>query len=539
MGSFPRSPHDLGRNFWVMPDENRPRAKQIQRLAKKGRGERGMFDIRNYRHMDVVVGAGLGGGSLIYANVFLEPPTEIFDKRWPTTAKKDQLQYYYGVAKEVLGARPIPTWKNDQDRRFIQRTKTFQDAAREMKRDSELLDLMVFFGNDFDDPAPIGHQSLNRHGALQTSCVYCAECDIGCNYHSKNTLDLNYLHVAEHEHDAIVKVEHLVQKIVPVDERDADDNSANGQFGYRIYFQDLKSGEKTSVLSQRVVLSAGTLGSTEMLLRCRDVFNTLPNISKRLGQNFSGNGDFLSFVLETEKPINPNYGPVITQRIDFNLFDKFIADHAFIMEDASYPAIGAWLAEGLKPRVLWGSAVWRALRGAFKRWLAGRHYGSITYGIRDLLGNDISYHTGLPLCMGYDKSDGVMTLDDHNEIDIDWPYKNSMALYDGILGAAREFGQKVGAKETIPLLTWLWPARKNITVHALGGCIIGETDEKGVTSSHRDSFGQVFNYEGLYVADGAICPTAVGANPTATISALSEMVAEGITGIKPDADLKG
>ena len=83
-----------------------------------------------------------------------------------------------GVAKEVLGARPIPTWKNDQDRRFIQRTKTFQDAAREMKRDSELLDLMVFFGNDFDDPAPIGHQSLNRHGALQTSCVYCAECDI-------------------------------------------------------------------------------------------------------------------------------------------------------------------------------------------------------------------------------------------------------------------------------------------------------------------------------------------------------------------------
>jgi len=141
--------------------------------------------------------------------------------------------------------------------------------------------------------------------------------------------------------------------------------------------------------------------------------------------------------------------------------------------------------------------------------------------------------------MGYDKSDGVMTLDDHNEIDIDWPYKNSMALYDGILGAAREFGQKVGAKETIPLLTWLWPARKNITVHALGGCIIGETDEKGVTSSHRDSFGQVFNYEGLYVADGAICPTAVGANPTATISALSEMVAEGITGIKPDADLKG
>ncbi len=82
-----------------------------------------------------------------------------------------------------------------------------------------------------------------------------------------------------------------------------------------------------------------------------------------------------------------------------------------------------------------------------------------------------------------------------------------------------------------------WPSRNNITVHALGGCILGDDDSSGVSSAERRRFGQVFHYQGLYVADGALLPSAVGANPTATISALAEMVAEGITDIPPDADL--
>jgi cholesterol oxidase len=89
----------------------------------------------------------------------------------------------------------------------------------------------------------------------------------------------------------------------------------------------------------------------------------------------------------------------------------------------------------------------------------------------------------------------------------------------------------------VPLPTWYPPARRNVGVHALGGCILGDSPENGVVSADRATFGQVFGYQGLYVADGGIIPTAVGANPVATISALSEMVAEGITGIVPDADL--
>jgi cholesterol oxidase len=81
---------------------------------------------------------------------------------------------------------------------------------------------------------------------------------------------------------------------------------------------------------------------------------------------------------------------------------------------------------------------------------------------------------------------------------------------------------------------FLWPLKSNVTVHALGGCKLADNPEVGVTSASKETFGQVFGYKGLYVADGSLLPTAVGANPVATISALSERVAQGITGIAPN-----
>ena len=111
-----------------------------------------MFDIRNYGHMDTVICAGLGGGSLIYANVFLEPPDAVFEQGWPESCNKDTLQPYYQVVKLVLGSRPIP--QNDDPRRRVIRTELYQQLAKEEGRDSKLVDINVFFGNDFDNPTP-------------------------------------------------------------------------------------------------------------------------------------------------------------------------------------------------------------------------------------------------------------------------------------------------------------------------------------------------------------------------------------------------
>jgi cholesterol oxidase len=533
MGSFPRTPHDLGRNFWNLPAEPRQRPRRMRRAEAHG-----MFDVRNYKHMDVVLGAGLGGGSLIYANVFLEPPEAVFDHRWPSSCTKQKLSPYYRVVKEVLGARPIPQDPAEPRRRIV-RTGLFQDVARELGRDSSLVDINVFFGNDPDHPLPIGQQDTNRYGAVQTSCVYCAECDVGCNTHSKNTLDLNYLFVAEQRYGADLRTEHLVERIVPVNDRHEDDPSADGSHGYRVFYRDLSQQSRGdgAVLTNRVIVSAGTLGSTELLLRSKQVFKTLPRISDDLGQRFSGNGDFLSFVLDGQAPANPNYGPVITQRIDFNLFDNFDQEHAFILEDASYPAFMAWFAEGLKPGGLRLGALWQTLRAVVGRWLSGTSTGRIGYALSDLMSGDLSYHASVLLCMGLDRSNGVMSLDDNGYLSITWPYRDSLALYRAILKAGKQFCRTAAGKTFFPLPTWDWPFRKNVSVHPLGGCVLADQPGSGVTSAAPPTFGQVFGYQGLYVADGAIVPTAVGANPSATIAALSEMVAEGITGIPPNAEL--
>jgi cholesterol oxidase len=531
MGSFARSPHDMARNFWNLPQEKRDMPEKLQ-----GEESHGLFDIRNFDHMDAVISAGLGGGSLIYANVFLQPPDEVFDHNWPANAKKDVLQPYYAVAKQVLGARPIP--QNDDPRRKIIRTGLFQNFAKADGHESQLLDINVFFGNDFDKPTPIGVQEKNRYGAVQTSCVYCAECDVGCNTHSKNTLDLNYLYVAEHKYQAHIQTQVLAQKIVPIDASGQDNPAMNGEFGYRVYWQDLKDAHKEcSALTRRVVVSAGTLGSNELLMRCRDLHKTLPNISQQLGRHFSGNGDFLSFVIDGDKPADPNYGPVITQGTDYNLFKNFDRERAFILEDASYPNFAAWYTEGVKPGASKLQALVRTIRLAFARFVHGISTGHLGYALSSLLKNDLSYTTSVLLCMGLDKGDGVMSLNKDGYLHLKWPYKNSMSLYNAILSAGERFKTWCGGKAFIPMPNWLWPMRRNVTVHSLGGCRLADSPEQGVTSAELATFGQVFGYTGLYVADGSLLPTAVGANPIATISAVSERVAEGITGIAPSADL--
>jgi len=533
LGSFPRSPHAFSLNFWNLPDEPRPRPDRMRAVEQHG-----LFDVRNFERLDAVLAAGLGGGSLIYANVFLEPPDDVFDDRWPAGVKKSDLAPYYRIAKDVLGSRPLPSAQGDERRRVL-RTELFQSVARELGRESQLVDINVFFGNDFQNPLPMGVQDRNRYGAVQTSCTYCAECDVGCNTQSKNTVDLNYLFRAEHEYGARVLTEHLVRGIVPVDAQGQDDPNADGRNGYRVRVTDLTGGGRRDleILTQRVVLGAGTLGSSELLLQGKK-HGALRRVSDRVGRQFSGNGDFLSFVLEGNQPGDPNYGPVITQRTDFNLFRDFDPKRAFILEDASYPTFAAWFAEGAQPRVGWLGPLWHATRSMLKQILHGGTAGRTGEALHDLIGGaDPSYRTSVLLCMGLDNSNGTMFLGSDGHVDVDWPQSESEPLYEAIVDAGRRFAEVVKAKAFIPLPTWYPPFRRNITVHSLGGCALGIDPAHGVTSADPGTFGQVFGYEGLYVSDGALAPTAVGANPTATITALAERVAEGITGLPPSAEL--
>ncbi|MCK6390970.1 MAG: GMC oxidoreductase [Azonexus sp.] len=531
-GSFPRSPKDFSENFWST-------------AAGAKAPLKGLFDIRNYRRMDAVVAAGLGGGSLIYANVFMAPPRWVFDTQWPSTVQSETLAPYYQVARDVLGARQLPPAGSDP-RRQIPRSDVFAQFAARESRQSKPAEICVFFGNGYarngQPPLPIGEQESNRYGASQTACTYCGECDIGCNVHAKNTLDLNYLYAAEHTHGARIETSCIAEKICPLNAAGEDDSTANGQHGYRVHYRD-GDGCLHAITAERVVLAAGTLGSNELLLRCRDEFGTLPRVSQQLGKRFSGNGDFVSVVVAGDTPIDPNYGPVITQYIDYDLHTPKPGQPAFMLEDAAYPTLMSWYVEGLQPMLnplylikrlfrtlgVWGRRVRQTLFG-------GKWSGSVVDYFHQLLRGDIAYRSSVLLFMGRDQGDGELSLRRGN-LDLNWPQKASRPLYDAIVACGRRFGDFIGAKAYIPQPTWAWPIRNNVTVHPLGGCALAENAAKGVVSCQPGERGQVFGYHGLYVADGAILPASVGANPSATIAALAEWIAEDITGMTPDATL--
>ncbi|WP_151637606.1 GMC family oxidoreductase N-terminal domain-containing protein [Noviherbaspirillum aerium] len=546
LGAYPRSPNDLADNVWCPQGDAARRPHAVRRRKARLGHLTGMFDIRHFGKIDTVTSAVYGGGSQIYANVFLRPPAPVFEQDWPASLNRDTLAPYYDVAQQVLGARTVPPAAGPGDRRHIQRTVQFQSFAREAGLPTKLADICVYFGNDYSykrngEPLPLGVQQPNRYGALQTSCTYCGECDIGCNVQAKNSVDHNYLHVARQRYRLEVRTQSLVERIMPMNERQADDPQADGTHGYRVYYRDLEQGRQCEVTAQRVVVSAGTLGTNELLLRCRDVHRSLPRLSSKLGRHFSGNGDFLAFAVEGKKELNSTYGPVITQYTDHHLFDQFDRKRAFILEDASYPTQVGWAAAAFGPMMNPLQMFWQACKQvlgySFNRYYPGRRQSSVGFLVQKLFSHDLSQYSAVLLCMGLDNAQGVLRLNQDGYLDIDWPQESNRPLYDAILALGERFTRFIGGSHFLPMPTWLWPVKNNVTVHPLGGCALAASPEEGVVSALDGSRGQVFHYRNLYVADGSLMPTALGANPVATITAVAEWIAHEITGDMPDAEL--
>ena len=191
-GSFPRSPYRFRRAFWD-PSE----------------GLYGMFSVWSFDHLGAIVSSGLGGGSLIYANVMLRKDPEWFVKEegtgngveyWPVT--REDLEPHYDRAEQMLAPQRFPFDKEPYSR--TPRTVAFMGAATRLGWEPFLPPLAVTFAAPGRAPAigeviPDPEGRPNLHGMTRTTCRLCGECDIGCNYGAKNTLDYNYLSEAVHE----------------------------------------------------------------------------------------------------------------------------------------------------------------------------------------------------------------------------------------------------------------------------------------------------------------------------------------------------
>jgi cholesterol oxidase len=516
-GSFPRAPHRMQKNFWD------PSA-----------GLYGMYNIWSFDRLGAVVCSGLGGGSLIYANVLIRKDERWFvrDGRrdgwyeyWPVT--RADLDPHYDRIEKMLGATPYPF------DRTTPKTRELKGAAERLglAQDWLLPNLAVTFANKGEDPLPgepIKEAYPNLHGRTRQTCRLVGECDFGCNYGSKNTLDYNYLSAAKQLGAEI----HTLCEVWRFEPRDGG--------GYAVYYvrhqpDPEREGQKTDtsslreqeITADRLVLSAGTLGSTFLLLKNRGAF---PGLSARLGTQFCGNGDLITFALKSSKIvsgkrvprlIDGGYGPVITSAVRFPDQEDGGDGRGFYVEDAGYPEFINWILEAFDApsdavRSFWGDA----LKPIRDRWLGREVDTDVGAELARLSGSAELSSALLPLIgMGRDIPNGKIELRG-GLLNANWQIEESEPYFDNIRDKMRNIAEELGARYSDPL----YHLNHIVTVHPLGGCPMGRDKAEGVV----DSYGEVFDYPGLYVADGSVMPGPVGPNPSLTIAALADRFADRI-----------
>nr|MDQ5872294.1 GMC family oxidoreductase N-terminal domain-containing protein [Acidobacteriota bacterium] len=469
-GSFPRSPAGMRDNFWD-PSE----------------GLQGLFNVWSFQGLEALVASGLGGGSLIYANVLLRKDERWFAREdgdgareyWPVT--RSELDPHYDRVEKMLAPQRFPFELDPYSK--TPKTRAFQYAAQRLGREWGLPPLAVTFANAGEPPTPgvpIREESPNLHGHGRTTCVLCGECDIGCNYGSKNTLDYNFLTAAARL-GADLRARCEVKRISP---------RPGG--GYSVDYVEHtpdNQGRKTetsclpavTVTATRLVLSAGALGSTYLLLNNRPNF---PALSAALGTRFCGNGDLLGVFLRSRNAdtggarlLDPGRGPVITSyvRVPDALDGGGATGRGHYVEDGGHPEFVNWLVEasqvpGLARRMA------RFLRRRLEGFLAREPRSDWSAEVRSLLGSCEMSSSSLPvLGMGRDVPDGTMRLR-RGFLDVDWTTRSSQSYFDGMRATMKEMAKVLGARfRDNPI----WYLRRVITVHPLGGCPMGRGPEEG------------------------------------------------------------
>ena len=477
---------------WGRADFPRPPSRKAS--ADKARGawqwnskQQGLFERRSFPQMQVIVAAGVGGGSLVYTNVQRVPPAAVF-AHWPQPISLDYLQPYYDRVRTMLEPAPVPV--------ELQRLRAFEaaHAAAQLPGHLERPDLAIRFGSGDEEV-------VNQFGASQKPCDFCGDCVLGCDRHAKNTLDLTYLKRAE-SLGAQVWPLCQVTKLAP----------HNG--GYEISFRRLAEDSRPmeAVRARRVFLAAGSLGTTELLLRARDLDRTLPNLSARLGEQWSANGDFFAGLLDSRLPIVPTYGPSVAAAAD-------VTEQGFYVLEGAIPSSLAC------PESRWarrGVAVATQLASLLRLSFLRRPQES---AVADSCGDEetarLLRHAGAFFLMGRDASDGRLVLDAKGNLQLLWDWRESEPLLSRMRRYLDELGRGYAGAMLIPQPWWPIPLG---TVHPLGGCPMGRDASEGVV----DSFGRVFGYPNLHVCDGSIVPRALGVPPSMTIAALAEHIAENV-----------
>jgi cholesterol oxidase len=483
--TLPRSSWALHRWFW------RPRL-----------GLRGFFNMRFFRHVTILHGCAVGGGSITYASTLLAPPQKVWETgSWAGLASwREEMPRHYETATRMLG---------------VVENKILGPADHLLKRTADAVGCGDTFyrtnvgifqsqnsepgGQSFTDPF------FGGEGPERATCVACGGCMMGCRYGAKNTLDLNYLYLAE-QHGATIFPERRVVDVKPLR------GTSDGSDGYEVVTVQSTAWvrpRRERFTCRGVIFAASALGTMELLFRLKES-GSLPAISDEVGKHVRTNSESLIGARM------PGYHEDLSQGVAIGS-GIYIDEHTHI-EAVRYPSgsdamslLATILTDGrpgAQRIALWVKNIFSyLLRHPLKT-------------LRVLLPVGWARESIILLCM--------QALD--GELEMRWqrpwflPFRKFLASrgekIPTYIPRANEFAQKFAAltgglpMSMLPEILFDVPG----TAHCIGGCVIADSATAGVVDSRH----RVFNYKNLYICDGSVIAANLGVNPSLTITALAE-----------------
>lgn len=449
---------------------------------------KGFFKMTFLRHVGILSGVGVGGGSLVYANTLPRPKKVFFHSgSWTGVADwENELEPFYQEAERMLGAARNP--------KLFDSDLALQQVAREMghEKDFKATDVAVFFGEpEVKVPDPF----FNGEGPEREGCRHSGACMTGCRYNAKNTLDKNYLYLAMKK-GAEVLAERKVVDVRP-------EGAADGSQGYVITYKkstSVFSGRKKQIRAKGVVFSGGVLGTVRMLLDMKE--KGLPNISDKMGNDVRTNNESLVLVHapKTEKDFSQGVA----------IGSIFPPDEDSHVEPVRYGS---------------GSGFFKLLGIPM---IYGKNAGT---RIGKLLVHLIKHPLQMPrvyFSKNFSKESVILLFMQH--LDSTLRFKRGLFNLNSkvstgtaptsFIPMAKELAERTAKviKGTPFVMTTEVLFGIPTTAHILGGCVIGKNREEGVIDQNH----KVFGYENLYVCDGSAISANPGVNPSLTITAMTE-----------------
>ena len=466
----------------------------------------GILQISILKGVMVLHGAGVGGGSLGYANVLEVPSDETFaTPAWNQSLKWGEvLRPYYETAKKMLGAARNPKlWKADH---------MLQQMADEicMGRTFRATDVGAYFG---EAGITVADPYFGGEGPDRAGCNHCGGCMVGCRHNAKNTLPKNYLYFAE-KHGAEIRAEVEVIDVRPstVDQRQSMVNGPRSNARYAVTYRSSTSPlkRKHTVYAHNVIFSAGVMGTMKLLLNLRDVNKSLSRLSRRLGHMVRTNSEALLGSLARKSDINYSQGVAISSIYNHDEITRVepvrYPAGSSLMRFLAAPLIDTDVSVPIRLLKFFGWALTHPLDFAKALILPGWAHNVTILLIMQHADNRMRFRMGRSAFTLFRRG---LVAEEEPGYEIHAHVKGSHALTRDF--ARRTNGIALGSlgENLLGLPT---------TAHILGGAPIGRNAEEGVVNENFE----VHNYPGLYIIDGSIMPANPGVNPSLTITALAE-----------------